>query len=282
MQWRTLVVAALLALSGCSGLPGGEDPASTVTPAPVPTDEPGSGPGSMLAPGLFADGELDSDMLEAAHQEALLNTSFVWEETDNRTAIIGNLTDNSSSYRSVVFENRSTYLFDTNSRTGRDEGRRVFYPVYTEYADGESLYVRALASSWDAYRYDRAEVNGSRNRFVRSTTSAVTRYLAVDSVAVETIESADGLRYRLTANESSSLDQRVRDYRVVAIVTPRGVVEYLSATYEVERSTATGSMNATYRYTSTLTDVGNATVTTPDWLADARSWLANESGDSPP
>lgn len=283
MRWRVLAVVTLLTLSGCTGFLSGDDAAPTVTPAPVPTDDPDSGPGAMLVPGVYPDGDLQTDLLVDAHREALRNTSFVWTATDNRTGTVANVTDSVMALRRVVFENATRFYFDTNGRTDRYQGRRVYYPVYNEYADGEDIYVRALSTSWADYRYDRVTTDGSRSRFVRSATNAIERYLPVGSASIERIESAAGPRYRLTSTEpSETLAPLVDDYRVSALVTQRGLVRNLTATYTTERSTASGTTTFTHRYSSTVTDVGNVTVSTPAWLSAARSHLANGTTMSSP
>ncbi|MFB6128501.1 MAG: hypothetical protein ABEJ47_01940 [Halorhabdus sp.] len=283
MRWRVLAVVVLIGLSGCSSLLGGGDTAPTLTPAPVPTDEPVARSEVMLAPGVFIDGELNTDRLSDAHRNILRNTSFVWTGTENRTGQVANVTASSVARRRVVFENASHYYFATNSRFGRYQGRRIFYPVYNEYADGEDVYVRALATSWSAYRFDRVTADGTDNRFVRSTSNAIERYLSVESVTVERIDTAGGARYRLTATEpSDGLVRAVDDYRVSAVVTPRGLVRNLTATYTTERTIPSGTVTFTYRYTSTITHVGNVTVQSPEWLPEAKRQLANESNGSGP
>ncbi|CCQ34507.1 hypothetical protein HLRTI_001543 [Halorhabdus tiamatea SARL4B] len=237
----------------------------------------------MVVPGVYADGDIETDLLVDAHREALRETSFVWTETENRTGRVANVTDSTTSYRTVRFANATRYYFDTNGRTDRYQGRRVYYPVYNEYADGEDVYVRALSTSWADYRYDRVTANGIRSRFVRSVTNSVKRYLPVGSVSIEQIESAAGSRYRLTSTvPSETLAPFVEDYRVSAVVTQRGLVRNLTATYTTERSTATDTITFTHRYSSTVSDVENVAVSPPAWLPAAQRHLANGTRLSSP
>ncbi|WP_275881954.1 hypothetical protein [Halorhabdus sp. BNX81] len=283
MRWRVLAVVTLLALSGCTGFLSGDEPVPTVTPAPVPTDPPDTGPGAMIVPGVYADGELEPDLLADAHRDVLRETSFVWTETDNRTGRVANVTDSTMSYRTVAFANATRYYFETNGRTDRYQGRRVYYPVYNEYADGEDVYIRALSTSWAAYRYDRVTAGGSRSRFVRSATNAVERYLPVGSASIERIESNAGVRYRLTSTQpSETLAPLVEDYRVSVVVTRRGLVQNLTAMYTTERRTRSETITFTHRYTSNITDVGNVTVSSPAWLPEAHRRLANGTSLSSP
>jgi hypothetical protein len=64
-----VALACLLALAGCSAVPGSgpATPSETVTPAPVPDD----GGGERLAPGLTRAGVTDPLRLAGAHSEAL-------------------------------------------------------------------------------------------------------------------------------------------------------------------------------------------------------------------
>ena len=85
-----LAVVLLAGLAGCNAaFPDGTDaPAErTVTPAPVPTDRPRPGTGS-LSPGLSTGGVTDPAALERAHAEALSNATFV--ERGRTTVRFGN------------------------------------------------------------------------------------------------------------------------------------------------------------------------------------------------
>ncbi|MFC5974008.1 hypothetical protein ACFPYI_22030 [Halomarina salina] len=81
-----LAVVALVCLAGCGGLVGdGSSPASTSTPADVPTDSPLVNP----PPGLSEDGVTGVQTLVDAHTDALDNRSFTERRSDRLLAANG-------------------------------------------------------------------------------------------------------------------------------------------------------------------------------------------------
>ena len=264
MRWRLVAVLAVALTAGCVGL-GGETPTETLTPAPVPTDIPDSGPGSTVIPGISADGEMDSTVIAAAHRDALGNQSFVWRSQTDRTGRVGNATTRTGSYEVLVVENATTYYRDTDTEVGREDGSRIYYPQYTEYADGTYRFTRALAFTWDRVRYERKPATERYDRFAKTTSRAVERYLNVASVRVEAM-SVDGDRvYRLTGQRAArAWGGSIRNYTVRAHVTAAGFVRNLSARYERVRGTSVERFHHQFSFET----VGNVTVERPDWVSE--------------
>lgn len=72
-----LAVVILAVLAGCGGGtvgPADTQTGRTVTPAPVPTDQPSAVP---LPPGVSTGGVIDAERLEAAHLRTLSNATFL-------------------------------------------------------------------------------------------------------------------------------------------------------------------------------------------------------------
>lgn len=272
MRWRVLAVLVLATTAGCSGfLDADGSTESTVTPAPVPTDVPESGVGSLILPGVSADGSFDDDALSAAHQSALSEGGFAWRIERNQTGYLGNTTGSSMQYRTVTFANASTFYYDTNGRTVRSERRRVFYPEYSEYADGSDVYVRGRPVGQADYQWDRYTATGTRSRFVDPTASAIGWYLNVDRVSISRIDGDGERHYRLSTTDTSArLNETASNYSATAVVTPRGLVRNLTVTYRTSRESANETVRFTHRYTYRLTEVGNVSVPEPDWLSTAR------------
>jgi hypothetical protein len=75
-----LLVAVLVVMAGCGALLGDNEPASQVTPAPVPTDPSTTPSVSYLAPGLTKYGLINASALRETHTKHLENTSFTVRE----------------------------------------------------------------------------------------------------------------------------------------------------------------------------------------------------------
>lgn len=284
MRWRLFGVVVLAVMAGCSGFIGGEggsESVSTLTPAPVPTDPPRSGPGSTVVPGVQAGGSLNVSKLVEAHREELMQRGFAWRIRRNRTGHVNGTTESVVKYRQVSLANATHFHYETNGRMVRYQRRRVYYSTYAEYADGEYVYVRGVSAMQGGIRWDRYPVSGARSRFVKPTTAAIEWYFDVEQVSVSQFTTDGEFRYRLTTTDvPASLNGSVRSYTATAVVTPDGLVRNLTATYRTSRGSVWGTIWYTHVYSFRVTDVGNVTVPEPDWLGTAREQFG-EPADPP-
>jgi hypothetical protein len=277
MRWRALFVAVLATTAGCSAIGGSGETPSTLTPAPVPTDAPESGAGATVAPGVWADGRVDVDVLVDAQQAVLANRSFRWRAERNWTGTVGNVTSQSTGQQLVVVENATRYYRDATIFLNHPNNR--FYTRFSEYANGTDRFVRARAYSWSQTRYDRMSVSPGRNRLARSTTAAVRRFLSVKSIRVERVQNGERPLYRLSGQlAGEAWGPSVRNYSVTAYVRADGLVRNLTATYT---SIQAGSVEHV-RYHFAFERIGNVTITRPAWVETARVRIENGTATPPP
>jgi len=128
MRWRVTGVVVLLVLAGCGGLDG---PAGTetLTPAPVPADAPDEGPGATVAPGVWADGRLDAEVLAAAHRAAIEDAAFVWRASRTRAGRLGNVSTRTESHEEIAVVNDTVYRH-ISAEIHRIDGRRQYHTQY--------------------------------------------------------------------------------------------------------------------------------------------------------
>ncbi|WP_135663459.1 hypothetical protein [Halorhabdus rudnickae] len=265
MRWRILAVALLAVTAGCNAIGGSED-RTTLTPAPVPEDPPEDGPGSLLAPGVWADGRVDPGQLAKGQRAALENRSFRWLSTQNRSGQVDNVTAGSPSHYLIVFENGTRYYRDTNQIA--DHRSEYVYSHLSVYANGTHQFVRARAFTAAGTEYTRTPVTLSAYRHIRTTTEAVEKYLSVETTTIETVTNEGRTRIRIVGEGAGPLwSDTVRDYTVRAQVTPSGIVTDLSAHYQTVTDDSVESVD--YRFT--FQQLGNVTVTQPEWLPEARN-----------
>ena len=266
MEWRLGVVVVLVALAGCNGF-GGETSTETLTPAPVPSEAPESGPGSTILPGISPDGEIEPAVLADAHRSAVQGWSFVWTESYERRARFGSVTDRTQGDRRLVFESPTRYFYSVEGSVIWRDSASILPAGGALYADGDSRYVRLTADG--DVRYDRRPLDTAEAaRFRSLSAQAVERYLALDSVDVTPIQVAGERQYRLVGGRpAGDWSEQLDAFNVTARVTSDGFVRNLSVSY------ALGSNNS-YRYVTyqfDFTAVGSASPTEPSWLTAARN-----------
>lgn len=262
----------VLVLAGCTAT-GGQPAEVTVTPAPVPTDPPPT-PAYRLAPGLSEAGVVGPLTLVAAHARLLRSSTYHVRIAERRERLDG------TRIRSRSFE--GTFANRTSYRLRIVEGRDNETVLARElYADGDALYERLEADGTVRYYVPRDYLSlqapypldplgdpTQNEELYVVLTGAEPAYVGSTRVGEET-------RYRLAATRAAKPSflaawdyvDRVSDYELEATVTDRGLVRAYRVTYV---ATGAGERWRVVR-TARWTDVGNATVTAPDWYATARA-----------
>jgi len=277
MRWRLLAVVVLVSFAGCNAIDGSTE-TETLSPVPVPTDVPADGPGSTLAPGVWADGRLDVTLLTDAHRDAIDDQSFVWRETRKRSGEIENASTEVGTFEEIVFVNDTFFYRDTDDEVDRTNGVPVFYARYSEYADGTHRHVRAKVFDSKEMQYDRTPVSDDGARLRNHTVEPVRRYLDVTSVDVRPITVGDDRLYRLTATETRATRGGGEwDYSVTATVSPSGLVRNLSARYTL----SSRERNETFRYRATFERLGDVHLERPEWVPAAGNRTADGTAGSP-
>jgi hypothetical protein len=260
-RWLALV-AALVAVAGCSG-PGVPGPATpTGTPAPVPTDTP-----SRYPPGVLASGVYDPGALVAAHRDRLSNVSHAVRETRTERYLNGTV-------RARRVETARVLPGGRFHRVVRLEGRAASHPLFPRatrvelYAGGERGPVYAAGWRGTDARYATVAPANQRTSPLRLLLQAFeTRAEVVEPngtrlVAVEGTAVAD--RYFLESAEGV-VRGAVRNATFHAVVEPGGLVRE----YRVRYALAVDGTLVRVTNRVAYTDLGTATVSRPDWYDEA-------------
>lgn len=198
-------VALLVVLAGCAGLGG--PPTDTVTPAPVPGDDPETVAGTTLPPGVSATGLENVTALAGAHVAAAEGRSY-W------LVVVVRGGADAGTFRARVGDGRFLAYHGTADGTNRtvygDEDRTLVRyeetpPRYETLATGHEPPPAAVATR---------------------TADTVRRYLSVDSSTVEStsVDGADVLR--IEGHGARNVSGAVQ-YDAVAYVEPSGFVRSL-------------------------------------------------------
>jgi len=268
---RVVLVAALVALAGCSGFVGGgtdeatPTPTSDVTAVPV-TDTPTPAaersatrtPPSSLPPGVSANGTVDTGLLAWTHDRALANRSYTWsfklirEATD--AAADGDET------RLELTRDADAFLVDQPAPDGTDD--RALYVAngtgYLAYLAGDETTVLRTDDPGDVDRYD-------------YSTRLIIRYMTGPTFDVRTVERDGRVFYRLYAQSgplprvAETFDAPVSNFSATAYVTPDGFVRTLAVRYDRPEAASRERVRIRFDYTA----VGETAVTEPDWLDEA-------------
>ncbi|WP_424002362.1 DUF7537 family lipoprotein [Haloarcula salina] len=273
---RYLLVAIVVVTAGCSGFAfdGGNGRVSTVTPAPVPSDDVGAypvglGPGGVTSPSL----------LGAAHADTLNGTSYTLEMT--RTVRYANGTLRSHLRIEVALDANRTHFANVSVRghaapvlLGRPPASASFWSdgdvylrqltrdnrtIYNEYEPPDSY-----AGTW-RYWVHTAALNGR-------PAADVTQTVAPFQTRVARAESGDGTEYvvsgdRLRRGEVGAPWSARRNATLAARVTEDGLVR----AYRTEYTATTGGERVRVTRTVRFEEVGNTTVGRPSWYDRARS-----------
>lgn len=253
MQWRTtfLMVLASLLLAGCVGsLPGG-------TSGPTLDDV-------TYPPGVTDDG-VNGTMLVDAHTDALENRSFTTrthlderkgDESDSATmtALIGPDRDRIAATVASTDGERSAYLTEDTEYIRIVKDGQTTYRVTSRTPEALSLAPVSYANE----RYltqilEMANFTPSEARLLNGTTVVVLTANTSD------VEGMDGLD--------------VTSFEGTLLVDEEGVIR--SANVKIAGESTDGT-TIEREFSMTLTDVGDTTVSEPDWIEDAE----DEAGQS--
>ncbi|WP_372911353.1 hypothetical protein [Salinigranum sp.] len=215
---------------------------STMTTTPAPR---------TIIPGLTDEGIDDTAVLTREHAAALRNRSFTMRVT--YTERVGDETVGTA--REVVRVETGTVYRSRGTQSGNLTSDLVPVIVRDLYADGDGRYLR---QGDDALRVGDADDPGTGQVVDRSQT-LVTWYLSGDrSGLVEQVERPDGTYYRVSV--AGTTDRRIDSYRATGLVSDRGLVVRVDATYRLPDSDRVATLSLRH------SRVGNTTVDRPAWM----------------
>ncbi|NHX36049.1 MULTISPECIES: hypothetical protein [Halolamina] len=253
-----------------NGTPEGADGGAIGAESPTPTAMPG------LSPGVTRAGVVDPTALAEAHVDGVRNRSRVvaWELTSpsgsstgantvrNATARIANAS-HYARRRAVVRpeDNWSTRVTDETYAGGSDVFRRISFPNETRYA-----------------RYDLAEYPATT--IDANVETYLYRYFvgadeAVVTCAIEYDTDCPTYRVEIDGDAPALLESEVEEYEALLIVSNRGVITTIRASYTLPDSDDDGEreqVRFALDYQFEAVDV-----TPPDWLSAARNATATET-----
>jgi len=272
MGWRFLGSVGLVVLvvtAGCGSLTDSPTETTTVTPAPVPAPSPSpEEPGGSLAPGLDASGVTDPGSLAQSHGEITDRTSYRVDRTSSVVHWFGNTTAESAVVRRLTYENASRYHLAADPYETVIDGRIQSLDDYEAYVDGDVAYRTWRTDDGRTVRENASA--GERPAEADLVTVAIRRYLRLENETVSRIDVGDAPHYEVVGTRPTLPRYGALDsYRARAVVRSDGFVRSLNVTFTVRRNDERIDVrdNFTYR------QVGAATVTEPEWVADD----ANES-----
>jgi hypothetical protein len=282
-----LGVACLLVLAGCGGVWPVDDPASggvdgdatsTVTPAPLPEEEP------EFPPGVDRRGVVDAERLAEAHGTAIANASYTVRS--NRTVEYANGSLRSSLVVEVALARNRTFLA-TAATAG--PGAPVFLgvpPARATFWSNGSLYVRRFTTRGETtynqfdpgqqfagtWRYWARTVpfggrSGRPGSFYTETLGVVpTRVTGRETAGNASLVHLVG-RGSPGSVEGTPLDGggslgSARNVSLRATVDQRGVVRSLSLDYDATADGRPVHVSWTVHYRA----VGRTTVGRPSWF----------------
>ncbi|MDQ2071049.1 hypothetical protein ACODNH_12285 [Haloarcula sp. NS06] len=274
---RQLLVLTIVVTAGCGGFgfSGGNDLATPVTPAPVPTDS-----ATTYPTGVGPTGVTSPSLLGAAHGNRLNGTGYT--VTMNRTVRYANGSLRSHLRVHVALDANRTHLANISVRghaapvlLGRPPATASFWSDGDRYLrrlarDNQTIYNEydppdSYAGTW-RYWVHTAALNGR-------PAADVTQTVAPFHTRTLRSQQSDGPVYvirgdRLRENTTSTAWTSRENATLVAHVTQSGLIRY----YRTEYTTVTdGGDPVTINRTVRFTGVGNTTVGPPPWRGRVQS-----------
>ncbi|MFC7021457.1 MULTISPECIES: hypothetical protein [Haloarcula] len=272
MRWHYwAALAVLVVTAGCTSLAGvGEQPARTVTPAPVPT---AASPPPVWPPGISEDGLHSAQTLATAHRDALENRSYTMHERYVATRTLDNGTTTTlRRNETTVVTGVRTYRHDLERVRTSADGNHTEYRQST-YGDGEQWYERRATGGSVTYRG--GEIHFDRDQYAYETAFYVDRYLVTNETWTARVQ-RDGRQYVRVVGAGgappwASLLSEPETYRVALLVDVTGLVSRMDIRYVTARE----EIRYSFRYEA----LGGTTVEPPGWLGEAKTRIdtANET-----
>lgn len=274
---RTLLVALLVVLAGCSGVPVVQPEESTETVTPIPERSPAP----SYPPGMTNRGVEAPDVTASAHADRLAETSYTL--TSNRTVRANGTLKSFFSVRVDLDDERN---YHARARTDGQDGPEFLGrpPATAEFwSDGET-HLRKLTRDGET-TYDELESGPGRVSTWRYWTRTApfgdrrgSLFRMVRDVMgsfvwlIDTERTGDTTQYRLEADEYTSTAfapsemTDVRNVTASATVTQSGLVRSIHMRYVGTIDGETVLVERTIRYEN----VGNTSVERPEWYDRAR------------
>ena len=257
-------VACLVLLTGCNALSPGSNAADrgitdTVTPVPVPeSGSPTPASEQSYPPGLSADGRVDADRLQAAHNASVGGESYTWTYTRSR----GERPNATRQFaRRVAVEGEVILVRDTNAN---------FLPNRTLYLAGGDGHLRRGSDN-----VSRVAPPGAGDHHEYAPAGRLIGAFLPDRDATVTVVERDGQQfYRLYVppggpppglRSDAGAGWSVLNYTVTLSVAPSGFVRSVAVGYD--RKLASGeSHRVSIRFDYAA--VSETTVTRPGWVPE--------------
>ncbi|MEF8784236.1 MAG: hypothetical protein V5A54_14260 [Haloarculaceae archaeon] len=274
---RTFLVALLVVLAGCSGVPVVQPEESTETVTPIPERSPAP----SYPPGMTDRGVEAPDVTASAHADRLAETSYTL--SSNRSVRANGTMKSFFSVRVALDDERN---YHTRARTNGPDGPEFLGrpPATAEFwSDGET-HLRKLTRDGET-TYDELESGPGRVstwRYWTRTAPFGDRQGSVFRTVRDVMESfvwridtertGDTTQYRLEADEYTSTafaPSEVTDVRNVtasATVTQSGLVRSIHMRYIGTIDGETVLVERTIRYEN----VGNTSIERPEWYDRAK------------
>jgi len=294
----TVLVALVVALAGCGGATtettapdrdtaDATEPATTTTPSPNPTTTDSATPATTTPPpsdeGLPVDrlawvneSGIDTTALFRAHTFTVTNASSY---TTSRTLVLEERGGDAENVRMATLRASQTQDRALVNRTrrsttadGSDTETSAEYRTVTD--DGDVVYVRTQVGGEVNYRVLEDPYRSFDTFYDQATLYEQLRLVESFAFEFDRTVTVDGRpAYRFTADSfrADPPSENATDPTATLVVDDRGVIRSLSFSYD----TVSGGTPATFSLTFETRDLGETTVSAPDWLDDAD---ANASG----
>ena len=281
MGFRTVLVATLLVLAGCSGAPGNVGSAGNATSAlqsgNATTGESGSSAANVsLPPGVSRTGITDPNGLATAHALLLNKNSYTVNSTYVERYANGT-TRVATSIDAQLAQNKSHYysVFNASGNVERLLGSPS--GSIQRWSDGRRVYQAATLNNSTTYKvvYDRrTNVSSPRAELFLNPTSQNELALlfgAINTSAPQPV-TRNGtalFRFRSVGLSQANLFTSAQgvsspgNVSFVAYVDSRGLVHEYSLSYTARNDGTPITVNRTVRYS----DVGSTTVPRPNWIS---------------
>lgn len=254
-----VVIALLLVLSGCSGLPviGTESERVSVTPAQVP-----SGPAvGTIAPGITESGVVDAQALVDAHQRELANESMTMNYSIRTIAENG--TEISRTNSTVRYGANRTVTHTHSTKTDAD---RTGSTERQSWSNDTDTYIRTKENGTTNY-YQTSAMNQTASTSIQNTLSKAT------NISVKNRSSGEGPdQYELRGTIESDTNQGPSNYQIQLHIDARGFIHEYRQEFQYQQNRTTTRRTTEIRFETNTTPPER-----PAWVDEAENETRNES-----